>query len=478
MNDSILVALVSQTDPHARGTDLPSDVLAGESAFAEIERRITDSTASVATLRRAPAPGRRVAAVAFLVVLAVGVGGYLLSRTASDVDVDAASPIEVVEAYFDAWREGNTDAMVAMFSPEMTTVEFCGGDCETTTGVPIAAFRIGTAWADAEGTTFGDPMCTAGPDAGTITCDYDLLPYSAAVVEKPPNRYHSTFGVAGGEITSHVIRIGSTGVLQRQFLDDWVREVHPEDLGVLSPNGWADEAAARAAGTRANELAYEWAVELSKRGCSYLDTECPVFEPRSQVETVIDRYFEAWRARDLELMMAVYETPTVGRTLSRIDFCAAPCDDPNTVGLDAYRVGLVRSFADGTVPGFETCTAPELDAIGDSWSTSCSFDMTTVAIRGLGLDPIPYRIDFRIQALFELAVVEQTVVIGPYSSDVDTRFRLWVEANHPDDVDVVDQVGWATEEEAVASGTLARHYAEEWVALLQAKGCDYRLPCP
>ena len=298
MDDNLILTQLSETDAYAPGTEMPALAWSREVARSEIERRMgmepqgstSKQEQTVATGRLEPAAGsyvatrppqtnsRRaslIAAVAFGVTILV-VGGVALLNS-DDEPFGAESSLAVADDYFAAVNAGDSEAVMALFTPDATfAFRFTGDPAE-----PIlrAEWEETLAWYTAQGTIMTTHECAVTDEAQgavTISCEHGTHDASAQAVDAVAVPTTTTMKITPDGIGEFDELFGSpdfTYVGNR--FNAWMTKNNPADALAAGPFNWSSLEEASEHGRIKAQYADEWAAELQADGCRWDQlTEC------------------------------------------------------------------------------------------------------------------------------------------------------------------------------------------------------------
>lgn len=270
------------------------------------------------TDRPAPKTGRRraVPALAAAVVAVVLVGGLALVAAEDDDPVPADRPAPVttllapvttlqattrgigdspgpedaalIERFFVANNDGDTDAVMALLAPDVRITDIH----DSVTGLPAPGYppldvfehEVLEAWRHGQGTIFGTPACVVldpevlgrqaasvawepPRDRTTVDCSYELSDALVQAVDGTPVPVRAFLTIEDGTIAQFHLNYGRPGFATlREPFERWLEREHPEAEAALCCGGETRASAARRGAARA-AWALRWAAYLEENGC-------------------------------------------------------------------------------------------------------------------------------------------------------------------------------------------------------------------
>lgn len=198
----------------------------------------------------------------------------------------AAGDMAVVDAFFGAYNDGDTDGVLATVAPDVLVTETYRRGLPSPDGEPYTDWDQRLAWNHAQGEILTEPTCRLAddqPPAGaTLDCAYTTLDVVVQAVSGTPIPTQAWFTVADGVITEIHQGYGKPDFasLGGPFAD-WMEETHPEITGA-GFSDWKSLDEAVEHGRIRVQWAQEWARFLEDVGCSDRPLTC------DPTEAVID----------------------------------------------------------------------------------------------------------------------------------------------------------------------------------------------
>jgi len=318
MNDSQVLTQLAETDAYAPGTEMPTLAWSRETARSEIERRMgmepqgstSKQEQTVATERLEPAAGsyvatrppprnrRRaslIAAGAFAVTILVVAGVALLSSDDEPVPFGAESSLAVADDYFAAFNAGDSEAVMALFTPDATFAsKFTGDPAEP---MLRASWEERLVWNAAQGTIMTTHDCAVtdeAPGAVTVECDHGTHDAPAQAVDEVTQLRRSGIAVVPLPVrqsfavpTTTTMKIWPDGIGEFQelydqpdfnfvgdFFDAWMTENNPDDALAAGIGNWSSLEEANEHGRIRAQYADEWSADLQAAHCPFNQTNC------------------------------------------------------------------------------------------------------------------------------------------------------------------------------------------------------------
>lgn len=173
---------------------------------------------------------------------------------------------------------------------------------------------------------------------------------------------------------------------------------------------------------------------------------------------VTDEYFAASNAGDFDALLAL--------------FVADPAVTTLVIGRDADV--FAWDVGQGT-----TITEPDCTVIGEitaeSISVRCEYFNRDALVQAVDGPQVPITTTLTVTPN---GISRNSGAFGkPDFNAVYLPFESWMDDHHPEDVDKVGFVEWASVEQAEAYGALRVQYGSEWAAFLEANGCEHNDGC-
>ncbi len=295
MNDSQVLTQLAETDAYAPGTEMPTLAWSRETARSEIERRMgmepqgstSKQEQTVATERLEPAAGSYVAtrppptnrrrallmaAGAFAVTILVVAGVALLSSDDEPVPFGAESSLVVADDYFAAFNAGDSEAVMALFTPDATFALQFTGD-RTAEPMLRADWEERLVWNAAQGTIMTTHDCAVtneAPGAVTVECEQGTHDAPAQAVDAVAVPNTTTMKITPDGIGEFHELYGRPdfGFVGEPF-DAWMTENHPDDVLAAGFGNWSSLEEANEHGRIRAQYADEWAADLEATGCTF-----------------------------------------------------------------------------------------------------------------------------------------------------------------------------------------------------------------
>ncbi len=184
------------------------------------------------------------------------------TATVPPLTVDEA--LAVSDAYIEAFNIGDTDAVLALFTPDVALSEKYTGMSDSFDAIDRGFFEQHLAWSTAQGTTFTSPECAVteqGPAAAvTVSCEFGWLYAAEQAVDAPPVPTALTMVVTADGISQAAFEyppeFGSV------LFDIWLLATHNDDLEGVGFGDWNSVAEAEAGGKLRAQYVDEWVASL------------------------------------------------------------------------------------------------------------------------------------------------------------------------------------------------------------------------
>jgi len=229
--------------------------------------------------REEPPRSRRgvlVAMAALVIVVGVGIGIVLLTGGDEGSDVagvpalTTAEALVVNDAFFEAFNTGDDDAVLALFTPDVTIDNSYVGRWA------LADWEMSLAWETAQGTSLTSPDCVVAEELPgetvTVTCETGTHTAAGQALGAPPVPTTTTIVVTPDGIRQLELVYGDPN--HDTYLlpfDNWVLDNHPEDADKVGAFDWTSVEEAEQNGLLTAQYAQEWAAFLDAKGCVYPD---------------------------------------------------------------------------------------------------------------------------------------------------------------------------------------------------------------
>ena len=130
----------------------------------------------------------------------------------------------------------------------------------------------------------------------------------------------------------------------------------------------------------------------------------------------------------------------------------------------------ISEDAEGTTRSSIECSGVEQAVVGVVLVT-CTTEESTALHQALGLPPASVTVNMLVEAN---RITSFSSNSGDQDSAVmESRFRQWMQANHPEDAAAPRFGFWTSVEEAEDYGRIRADYAKQWAVYLLANGCTY-----
>lgn len=184
--------------------------------------------------------------------------------------VTPAGALAVNDAYFEAFNAGDAEAVMALFTPDVTfRSTFTGESTRTEEEMRIV-------WNTAQGTTLPPPDCTVTENApGTaafVNCESGTHSAEAQAIGAPPVHTTTAMTVTPDGISRLVYGYGQPDFNHVAVpFHRWVESSHPEDVDKVGFGNWTSVEEAEQNGLLTAQYADEWAAFLDAKDCVYPD---------------------------------------------------------------------------------------------------------------------------------------------------------------------------------------------------------------
>ena len=208
MNDTQLLTRLAEANAYGKETPLPATIWTSDLALREIERRmgmdthestskqkttgateqLQSSGAADVVAKQTPRNRRSAALVAaanFVLVIVVGVGIALMNGEDEPQPFGAESSMAVADDYFAAFNAGDSEAVMALFTPDATFAFQSVGD-RTAEPTLRTFWEERLVWNTAQGTIMTTHDCAVtdeAPGAVTVECDHGTHDAPAQAVD-------------------------------------------------------------------------------------------------------------------------------------------------------------------------------------------------------------------------------------------------------------------------------------------------------
>ncbi len=229
--------------------------------------------------------------------------------TVPALTVDEA--LAVSDAYIEAFNNGDTDAVLALFTSDVALSEKYTGMTASFEAIDRAFFEQHLAWSTTQGTTFTSPECAVTEEgtgaAVTVLCEFGWLYAAERAVDAPPVPTVLTMVVTADGISQAAFEYPPEFGLAA--FDRWLYANQSDDLEGVEYGDWDSVSEAEQGGTLRAQYVEEWAASL----------EADDSDPAA----VLADYLEVWNTEDAEAVMVFYAEdavvenhPTVGGVLA------------------------------------------------------------------------------------------------------------------------------------------------------------------
>ena len=206
-----------------------------------------------------------------MVIVLAGVALLLVNQSGqtevADQPFGPDSALDVSDAYIEASNTGDTDAVLALFTPDVALSEKYTGMSVSFEAIDRGFFEQHLAWSAAQGTTFTSPQCAVteqGPAAAvTVTCEFGWL-YAAERVIDAPVPTTLTMIVTPQGISQMAFEYPP--VFSPDSFENWLLVNHIGESEGVEYGDWNSVAEAKAGGTLRAQYVDEWAASLEANG--------------------------------------------------------------------------------------------------------------------------------------------------------------------------------------------------------------------
>ena len=318
MNDTQLLTRLAEANAYGKETPLPETIWKSDLALREIERRmgmdthestskqkttgateqLQSSGAADVVAKQTPRNRRSaalVAAAAFVLVIVVGVGIALMVGDDEPQPLGAESSLAVADDYFAAFNAGDSEAVMALFTPDATLAsQFTGDPPEP---MLRALWEERLVWNAAQGTIMTPHDCAVtdeAPGAVTVECGHGTHDAPAQAVDEVTQLRRSGIAVVPLPVrqsfavpTTTTMKIWPDGIGEFQELydqpdfnfvgepfDAWMTENNPDDALAAGIGNWSSLEEANEHGRIRAQYADEWSADLQATGCPFERTNC------------------------------------------------------------------------------------------------------------------------------------------------------------------------------------------------------------
>lgn len=185
---------------------------------------------------------------------------------------------DVATAYFEAYNEGDFDAVVALFDPDATFSSLLGP-------LDRASWEQLLAWNAAQGTSLSPPSCLLADQVVGVSvrliCSHNNIDALVQAVDSPAVPIRLTLVITPDGIVDWKSMLddpsGPVGERAPDFneagipFSEWMMTHHPDIAGSVAFGNWSSVEEAEQNGILTAQYAAEWAVYLTANGCAYDD---------------------------------------------------------------------------------------------------------------------------------------------------------------------------------------------------------------
>jgi ketosteroid isomerase-like protein len=190
-------------------------------------------------------------------------------------------------------------------------------------------------------------------------------------------------------------------------------------------------------------------------------TNVPAFSSDDAL-SVTDAYFEAYNARDVEAVLALFEPD------------ATFSDSFGSQTRADWEQLLVWNAAQGTALSPPNCRVTA-EVSGVAVTVSCPHNNLDALVQAVDGPPVPINLTLTVAPD---GISDWVFIFGqPDFNTVGIPFDSWMTVNHPEDLEAVGFGTWTTVDEAEENGILTARYAAEWATYLNDNGCGYSDGC-
>ncbi len=185
----------------------------------------------------------------------------------------------VIDSFFSAYRDGDTDATLALMSSDVSFTDTHGFGPPFPEEDGLGDIELNFAWNHAQGEVWTEPTCSLAEEqraAGTtMSCQWETMDAPVLALDSDSIPTDSLIVVSDGRIVELHLGYGPIDFarLGTQF-GSWMEEYHPEVEGADCCAGDTRADSERRGVIRA-QWAEEWAAWLDEWGC---DTVCTITE--------------------------------------------------------------------------------------------------------------------------------------------------------------------------------------------------------
>ena len=178
--------------------------------------------------------------------------------------------LAVAEAHIAAFNAGDRDAVMGVFTPDVSISDSSDGE------IIVTDWEMMLGWYIAQGTTLTAADCTvaeaSSPGAVTVTCVSGTHQAPAQAIGAPPTPTTLTFLVVPEGIRELELIFGEPHFVHTSFpMLRWLKGPHPEDVDRVGFGLWDSVEEAEQNGLLFAQYAEEWAAFLDASDCVYPD---------------------------------------------------------------------------------------------------------------------------------------------------------------------------------------------------------------
>lgn len=386
------------------------------------------------------------------------------ATTASQVDDQPrASDTAVIDAYFVAYNDGDTDAVLSILAPNPIYDEtYDGGRPDPNGGEPIdrAELEAVLAWNHAQGEILTDPDCRLADEQSregtTLECTYSTLDAVVQAVDGRPIPTRSLFTIRGGAITE--LRFGygfpDFATLGRPF-NQWLERHHPDVEGADCCAGDTRAESIQRGALRA-EWAREWNRYLEQNGCAPIGPCTSVLEEATSegapqvgvpatatkaIELATENLMGPRAVAAFTTVSAAFESFNSGDAEGWVIPVSAELDPDPDVGVDDFLERTRAQHVAGARLENGSCDYEELSADPPPSNEdidgpvarhqfTCSATYADAFTIAAGIDAVEE---------YEFFVADDGTPVETFNSGQDLQLRQlmrnfvdWLEGDHPD----------------------------------------------
>ena len=192
------------------------------------------------------------------------------TSAAGAASITADQALAVADAYFDAYNNGDAEAVMGLFDD-------AAGFSDNFGPQERPFWELVLAWNMGQGTSLEGVQCTPGAESGdsiVVTCELRNRDALVQAVDGPAVPVTQTLAVTAGGITSWEFIFGQPdfNAVWSPFRD-WMTANHAGDINNVGFGNWSSTDDAMENGLLTAQYAAAWRSYLDEKGCAY-DTGC------------------------------------------------------------------------------------------------------------------------------------------------------------------------------------------------------------